>query len=196
MVGFQVRWQMVGEPFLKPESISLHSCYWRNLLCVRQVLSTGFDYFLACLKFKNLSKLEWGSRTLWVLEFQTRDGQPPLTSGGPSSPPLLQGEGVGQKKQEKLQAWPQDFPGSSALPRTPLDMWMADAYACVLSHFSRVWLFVTLWTRVSEAPPPMGFSRQEFWNGFPCPPPEDLPYPGIEPASLMSTCIGRQVLYH
>lgn len=51
MVGFQVRWQMVGEPFLKPESISLHSCYWRNLLCVRQVLSTGFDYFLACLKF-------------------------------------------------------------------------------------------------------------------------------------------------
>ena len=31
----------------------------------------------------------------------------------------------------------------------------------------------------------MGFSRQEYWNGLPCPPPEDLPKPGIEPESLM-----------
>ena len=30
----------------------------------------------------------------------------------------------------------------------------------------------------------MGFSRQEYWSGLPCPPPEDLPDPGIEPASL------------
>ena len=32
----------------------------------------------------------------------------------------------------------------------------------------------------------MGFSRQEYWSGLPCPPPGDLPNPGIEPASLMS----------
>ena len=31
----------------------------------------------------------------------------------------------------------------------------------------------------------MGFSRQEHWSGLPCPPPEDLPHPGIEPTSLM-----------
>ena len=31
----------------------------------------------------------------------------------------------------------------------------------------------------------MGFSRQEFWIGLPCPPPGDLPNPGIEPACLM-----------
>ena len=29
----------------------------------------------------------------------------------------------------------------------------------------------------------MGFSRQEYWSGLPCPPPEDLPDPGIKPAS-------------
>ena len=29
----------------------------------------------------------------------------------------------------------------------------------------------------------MGFSRQEYWSGLPCPPPGDLPDPGIEPAS-------------
>ena len=32
----------------------------------------------------------------------------------------------------------------------------------------------------------MGFSRQEYWSGLPCPPPGDLPDPGIEPTSLMS----------
>ena len=32
----------------------------------------------------------------------------------------------------------------------------------------------------------MGFSRQESWSGFPCPPPGDHPYPGIKPEFLMS----------
>ena len=32
----------------------------------------------------------------------------------------------------------------------------------------------------------MGFSRQEYWSGLPCPPPGDLPNPGIKPGSLMS----------
>jgi len=29
----------------------------------------------------------------------------------------------------------------------------------------------------------MGFSRQEYWSGLPCPSPGDLPHPGIEPRS-------------
>ena len=37
---------------------------------------------------------------------------------------------------------------------------------------------------------------QEYWSGLPCPSPGDLPDPGIEPMSLMSTCTGKQVLYH
>ena len=35
----------------------------------------------------------------------------------------------------------------------------------------------------------MGFTRQEYWSGFPCPPPVDLPNLGIEPASLMSPAL-------
>ena len=35
----------------------------------------------------------------------------------------------------------------------------------------------------------MGFSRQEYWSGLPCPPPADLPDPGIEPVSLMSPAL-------
>ena len=58
--------------------------------------------------------------------------------------------------------------------------------ACVLSHFSLVQLFVTLWTAVLQAPLSMGFFRQEYWSGLPCPPSGDLPDPGIEPMSLMS----------
>ena len=61
--------------------------------------------------------------------------------------------------------------------------------ACVLSHFSRVQLFVTLWTVAHQAPLSMGFSRQEYWSGLPCPPPGDLPDPGIEPVSLMSPAL-------
>ena len=48
---------------------------------------------------------------------------------------------------------------------------------------SRVRLFATLWTVAHQAPPSMGFSRQEYWSGLPFPSPGDLPDPGIEPRS-------------
>ena len=56
----------------------------------------------------------------------------------------------------------------------------------VLSHFSGVQLFATLWTVVHQAPLSMGFSRQEYWSGLPSPSPGELPDPGIEPLSLIS----------
>ena len=59
----------------------------------------------------------------------------------------------------------------------------AAMHAWVLSHFSHSRLFVTLWTVVCQAPLSMGFSRREYWSGLPCPPPGDLPHPGIEPSS-------------
>ena len=67
---------------------------------------------------------------------------------------------------------------------------------CVLSHLSHVSLCATLWTAACQAPLSMGFSRQKYWSGLPCPPPGDLPNPGMEPTSLTSTCIGKWVLYH
>ena len=58
-------------------------------------------------------------------------------------------------------------------------------HVCMLSHFSHVQLFVTLWTVAHPAPVSMGFFRQEYWSGLPFPPPGDLPDPEIEPRSLM-----------
>ena len=56
----------------------------------------------------------------------------------------------------------------------------------MLSQFSCVRLFATLWTVASQAPLSMGFSKQEYWNGLPCPPPGDLPNPGIKSASRVA----------
>ena len=64
---------------------------------------------------------------------------------------------------------------------------------CVLSCFSHVQLFVTMWTIANQAPLSVGFSRQEYWSRLPCPPPGDLPNPEIQPYVF---CIGRQILYH
>ena len=43
--------------------------------------------------------------------------------------------------------------------------------------------FVTPWTAALQAPLSMGFSTQEYWSGLPCPPPGNLPDPGIKPAA-------------
>ena len=56
-------------------------------------------------------------------------------------------------------------------------------HACVFSRFSRVRLFETPFTVTLKAPLSMGFSRQEYWSGLPCPPPGNLPNPEIEPKS-------------
>ena len=61
--------------------------------------------------------------------------------------------------------------------------------AYMLSHFSRVQLFATVWTTVRQTPVSLGFSRQQYWNGLPCPPPEYLPDLGIEPTSLLSPAL-------
>ena len=49
-----------------------------------------------------------------------------------------------------------------------------------MSLLSRVRLFVTPQTVAYEAPPSMGFSRQEYWSGLPFSSTGDLPDPGIE----------------
>ena len=66
----------------------------------------------------------------------------------------------------------------------------------MLTCFSHVWLFTTLWTLASQTLLSMGVSRQEYWNALPYLPPGDLPNPGLKPAVSYVSCIGRQVLYH
>ena len=52
-----------------------------------------------------------------------------------------------------------------------------------VKSLSHVRLFATPWTIVHQAPPSMGFSRQEYWSGLPFPSLGNLPNPGIEPRS-------------
>ena len=54
-------------------------------------------------------------------------------------------------------------------------------------------LFVTPWTVAHQVPLSMGFPRQEYWSGLQCPPPGDLPDPGIELTSPVTW--HRQILY-
>ena len=54
-------------------------------------------------------------------------------------------------------------------------------HGCVLSCFSHVWLFATPWTVAYQAFLSMGFSRQGYWSGLPCPPQEDLSDPRVQP---------------
>ena len=50
-------------------------------------------------------------------------------------------------------------------------------------HFSLIRLLVTPWTVACET------SLHEYWREFPCPPPGDVPDPGMELASLMSLAL-------
>ena len=54
---------------------------------------------------------------------------------------------------------------------------------------SYILLFATLWSMACQAPLSMGFSRQEYWSGLPCPPPGDLPDPRIELKSPTSPAL-------
>ena len=58
-----------------------------------------------------------------------------------------------------------------------------------MKSLSRVRLFVTPWTVVHQVSLSMGFSRQEYWSGFPFPSLGALPNPGIEPMSLVSPAL-------
>ena len=65
-------------------------------------------------------------------------------------------------------------------------------HTCVLSRYSHARLLVTPWTVAHQALLlSMGFSRQKYWSGLACPPPGDLPDPGIQLKSLMAPALAR-----
>ena len=57
-------------------------------------------------------------------------------------------------------------------------------YACVLNHFSCVWLFGTLWTVAHQASLSKGYARQEYWSELPLLPPGNFPNPTANPGLL------------
>ena len=84
-------------------------------------------------------------------------------------------------------------------PKSPLWSWVLASkdtgssntlLAWILSHFICVQLCANLlWTVALQAPLSIGFSRQEYWSGLPCPPPGDLYGPRIKPVSLTSPAL-------
>ena len=63
----------------------------------------------------------------------------------------------------------------------------------MLSHFSRVRLFATLWTMAHQAPLSMEFSRQEYWSGLPFPSPI---YTYIHRYSILYTYMQYTIYIH
>ena len=61
----------------------------------------------------------------------------------------------------------------------------------MLSHFSPVWLFATPWTVAHQAPLSMEFPMQEYWSGLPGPPPGNIPNPGMEPMSPVTSALAE-----
>ena len=64
-------------------------------------------------------------------------------------------------------------------------------HVCLVHHIclSSVCFFATPWTVAHQTPLSMGFFRQEYWSGLPCPPSRHIPTPGIEPMSLISPAL-------
>jgi len=72
------------------------------------------------------------------------------------------------------------------------DTWSV-ASACLLSHFSHVQLFATLWIIAVQAPLCMGYSSQEYSSVLLCPPPGGLPHPGLKPTSPISPALAGRL---
>ena len=68
-------------------------------------------------------------------------------------------------------------------------------FACMLSWFSWVQLFVILWTVTHQAPLSMGFSRQEYWSELPCPPSGGSSWLRYQTRVSSVSCLSRQFLY-
>ena len=88
-------------------------------------------------------------------------------------------------KQKVEVRWVDSRPGDCNAAKAPS--------VCMLSRLSHVQLFATPWTVARQVPLSMGFSKQKYWSGLPCPPPGDLPDPKIEPRSHYISCLGRWV---
>ena len=105
------------------------------------------------------------------------------------------GEGREHRTQRGWNSNPGPVPNTHGTLRKPLNTSglhlpkPLNESVCLLSCFSCVQLVATLWTVTCQPPLSMGFSRQEFWSGLPCPSPGDLPNPGTELASLKSPAL-------
>ena len=94
-------------------------------------------------------------------------------------------------KMKIIQNYPQHYSSilSSSGVTTIMILVCVQVHACLRVCMKSVQSCPTLatpWAVVHQTPLSMGFFRQEYQNGLPCPAPGDFPNPGIEPTSLPS----------
>ena len=147
--------------FIREELVASLGCHHHFLMGIPKY---WLDFFA------NINKsLTWGGSL--TSHSITRQPLVVQTCAGSTPGPLLCFEAGGTSTPE----WqlPTSFPNSDY----PQPLFIT-VYACMLSCFSCVRLFVTLWTVALQAPLSMGFSRQEYWSALPCPPPGACFRPG------------------
>ena len=71
-----------------------------------------------------------------------------------------------------------------------IDYKLGFSSSCMLSLFSPVWLFMTLWTIANQVPLSVGFPRQDYWSGLPYSPAADLPDQETEPRLISVALAG------
>ena len=134
--------------------------------------------FWSALNFLNLNRS--GNRHILVLITQLC---PTLCDPKNCSQLVSSVHGISQTRLLEWVAFP--FSRGSSRPRDWT--WIS----CIAGRFFTIWAIretktVTPWTAAHLAPLSVGLSRKEYWSGLPFPPPRDLPYLGIEPASPAS----------
>ena len=84
---------------------------------------------------------------------------------------------------------------SAHLPSHALHTALPSNCACVLSSFCRVQLCATLWTVAPQTPLPVGILHAKILEWVACPPPGDIPDPGIESVSLISPALAGRFFF-
>ena len=93
---------------------------------------------------------------------------------------------LGAKKPRLCDAW--QIPATSVITAC-----VGCVCVCVcVCRLSRVQLFVIPCMVACQFPLSIGFFKQKYWSGLPCPPPGDLPDPGIEPTTLTSPTLAGE----
>ena len=130
-----------------------------------------------------------GSSVHGILQARILECVAKYSSGGSSQPKVEPTSLMSPALQ--VGSLPLASPGAKLqrIQRISLSSRVSTLSVWVLSNFSHVRLFVTLWTVACQAPLSVGFSRQEYWSGLPCRPPGNLRNPGTELLSLASLAL-------
>ena len=167
-------WVVVAKPtptflssYLMVLKLGLNSIMLLKVMCISSRLahlsmglpSPSFPHLLGWLQ--NGRAIKWRSLDPWITAAAAKSLQscPTLCDPKDGSPPGSPIPGI-------LQARTLEWVAISLS-----NAWKWKVKVKSLSHFIRVWLLATPWTAAYQAPLPMGFSRQDYWNGVPLPSP-------------------------